>query len=55
LNGSRIDVTNSGDAQFSGMPVKVWRKATRSSRSASVNRNGCISGERLGRSMPPVS
>jgi penicillin-binding protein 1C len=23
LNGSRIDVTNSGDAQFSGMPVKV--------------------------------
>ena len=23
LNGSRIEVTNSGDAQFSGMPVKV--------------------------------
>src|ERR1700677_1840236 len=23
LNGSLIDVTNSGDAQFSGMPVKV--------------------------------
>ena len=23
LNGSRIDVTSSGDAQFSGMPVKV--------------------------------
>ena len=44
-----------GGASASGMPVKVSMKAMRSHRSWSDKLIGFIRGERLGRSIPPVS